>query len=92
MQPPRPRKDAAFTLLVRVLDPAGNPVTDATVHGIVTLSTADRGRQELVFTNAGDGLYRAQTKVSDAGAWEVWLTARKGSDHVQQYTPFQVGP
>ena len=80
MQPPRPRKGAPFTLLVRVLDPAGNPVADATVHGSVSLSTADRGRQELEFTNGGDGLYRAQTKVSVAGAWEVWLTARRGSD------------
>jgi nitrogen fixation protein FixH len=92
MQPPRPRKDAPFTLLVRVLDPAGNAVPDASVHGVVTLSTADRGRQELDFTNAGGGLYRAQTKVSVAGAWEVLLTARRGNDRVLQYTPFQVAP
>lgn len=92
MQPPHPRKDQPFTLLVRVLNPAGNAVTDASVHGVISLSTADRGRQEMDFTNVGGGLYEAQTKVAAAGAWEIWLTARHGHDRVQQYTPFQVKP
>ena len=90
MQPPRPRKNAPFSLLVRVLDAAGNPVANATVHASVTMSNSDRGRQELDFSNAGGGLYRLETKVSVAGAWEAWLTARRGNDRVQQFTPFWV--
>jgi nitrogen fixation protein FixH len=92
MRPPRPRKDAPFTLLVRVADPAGKAVSNASVHGSIVMSTADRGRQELDFSNAGDGLYRAETRVSFPGSWEVWLTATRGSDRVRQYTPFQVEP
>ena len=92
MQPPRPRKDAPFTLLVRVLDQAGKAVSNASVHGSIVMSTADRGRQELDFRNAGDGLYRIETRIPVSGSWEVWLTATRGSDRVQQYTPFQVAP
>jgi len=92
MQPPRPQKNAPFTLLVRVLDPAGKAVNDATVQGTITMSTADRGRQEVDFSNAGGGLYRAETRVSTPGSWEVWLTASRGKDRVEQYTPFQVRP
>ena len=92
MQPGRPQKNAPFTILVRVLDAAGNAVNNASVHGTITMSTADRGRQELDFNNAGGGLYKVETRVSNPGAWEVWLTASRGKDRVQQYTPFQVRP
>lgn len=92
MQPTRTRKGVPFTVLVQVLDPAGNAVPNASVHGTLNMSTSDRERQDVEFSNAGGGLYRAQAKASIPGAWEVLLTAKRGSDRVQQYTPFQVEP
>jgi hypothetical protein len=90
MEPTRPQKNAPFVMRVRVFNAEGAPVSDASVHATITMSTAVRGRQELDFNNAGGGLYQAQTKVGAPGAWEVWLTAARGSDRVRQFTPFQI--
>jgi len=57
-------------LVIRVQDRGGAPVTGLSPTAVFERPATDRGRLELVFREAGDGVYRARSPLG-AGAWDM---------------------
>jgi nitrogen fixation protein FixH len=88
-----PRKvveEKPFTIRIQVSDPAGNPVSDAALHGVLTMSGMDHGKQELDFGSKGNGDYEASAVAAMQGPWELKVSAKRGVNVIQQTFPLQV--
>lgn len=69
-----------FTIRVKVMDQSGKPVPDAKLHGSLTMTTMDMGKNEFDFTAKGDGTYEAAATADMAGPWEIKVSAKRGAD------------
>jgi nitrogen fixation protein FixH len=78
--PAEVKDDKKFTLRVKVLDQAGKPVPDATLHGALIMKTMDMGKNEFDFAAKGDGTYEASARPDMAGPWEIKVSAKRGAD------------
>lgn len=90
LDPPQPLDGKPFTVRLRVTDQLGKPVADATVHGSLTMSTMDMGKNEFDFRSQGDGNYEATATANMAGPWELKVQAKKGADVGEQVSSLVV--
>jgi nitrogen fixation protein FixH len=89
-EPPTPLDGKDVILKVHVSDQVGKPVPDAQLHGTLTMTTMDMGKNEFDFTAKGNGDYEATTQPSMAGPWEVKITAKRGADMAEKIFPIVV--
>ncbi len=80
--PPVPMQDTTLELQLR---DDGQPVVGATVHLTLTMPGCPMAPSYVALKDEGDGLYRAQTVLTMAGAWraDARVTFPGGAD-----TPF----
>jgi hypothetical protein len=78
--PPVPMQDTTFEL---TLQEAGKPVIGATVHFTLTMPGCPMAPSYPEATEVSNGIYRAQTVLTMAGAWQA------DADVSLQYTSHQ---
>ena len=83
-------EEKQFTFRVRVTDQAGNPVQDAALHGALTMTLMDHGKQEMDFVHKSAGIYEASAKAEMAGGWELNVTAKRGAETTTKNFPLRV--
>ena len=89
-EPSEVKDDRQFTMRVKILDQAGKPVADANVHGSLTMTTMDMGKNEFDFAAKGDGNYEAVATADMAGPWEIKVSAKRGADVGEKSFPVVV--
>jgi nitrogen fixation protein FixH len=89
-EPSAPLDGKDVILKVHVSDAVGKAVADAQLHGTLTMTTMDMGKNELNFTAKGNGDYEATTQPSMAGPWDLKITAKRGADTVEKTFPIVV--
>ncbi len=88
--PPRMIKPVSFTL--HITGANGQPVTDATVTGTLTMKSMEMGKTELKFASKGNGDYEASINEMDmSGDWNLALDAAVGPSHQKKTFAFTVG-
>lgn len=79
---PNEEKDTIFK--VTLADPAGQPVSGATVTADLKMQIMDMGKNEIALTDKGSGTYEGKGQFSMAGPWNVIVTAKQGGKTGQQ--------
>ncbi len=82
--PQQPQDGKEFAIRVHVTDPAGKPVDDAQLHGVLVMKTMDMGKNEFDLAAKGNGDYEGKATPSMAGPWDVKVTAKRGADVTEQ--------
>ena len=82
--PPVSDKDAQFHL--KIADETGKSIVGAQVKAALVMATMDMGKNELVFTDQGQGNYQATGKFTMSGPWNVVATVTaQGKSRVQTF-------
>jgi hypothetical protein len=89
-EPPKPLMNQNVKLRLKVADPGGKPVNDATVTASLTMPLMDMGKNEVKLQGIGNGQYEGTAKFTMAGPWNVVVTASSEGKSVQQTIPLAV--
>ena len=76
VEPETPQMDQEMTFRVKLTDSQGVPVSSGQVSGALVMTTMDMGKNEVPFSETGEGVYEGKGKVEMAGPWELVVTAK----------------
>ncbi len=89
-QPAQPGMNKDVTFRLSMTDQQGKPVTGAQVSGALVMSLMDMGKNEVKFSDKGDGVYEAVGKMDMAGPWDVVVSVKSGGTEGQKTFPLTV--
>jgi len=83
--PDRPSMTKPMTFTLHITDDHGQPVSDATVHGTLTMKLMDMGATPVNFSAKGNGDYEAPVKSIDmSGPWNLAIDVAQGTTDVKK--------
>ena len=90
--PDRPSMTKTMTFTLHITDDHGQPVSDATVHGALTMKLMDMGATAVNFAAKGNGDYEAPVKGVDmSGPWNLAVDVAQGAEHAKKDFDVTVG-
>jgi len=83
--PDRPSMTKPMTFKLHITDDHGQPVSDATVNGSLTMKLMDMGVTPVKFAAKGNGEYEATMNGMDmSGPWNLAIDVAQGSTHAKK--------
>jgi len=90
--PDHPSMVKPMTFALHITDDHGQPVSDATVHGALTMKLMDMGATPVSFAAKGNGDYEASVKGVDmSGPWNLAIDMAKGGTDARKDFEVTVG-
>ena len=90
--PDRPSMIKPMTFTLHITDNHGQPVSDATVHGALTMKLMDMGATPVNFAAKGNGDYEAPAQNVDmSGPWNLAVDVAEGTTEAKQVFEVTVG-
>ncbi len=89
-QPPEPQTNKDVTFRLTMADPQGKAISGAEVNGALVMSLMDMGKNEVKFSDKGNGVYEGVGKLDMAGPWDVVVTAKVAGVEGQKTFPLTV--
>jgi hypothetical protein len=84
VRPDPPLNNKPVQLQVKLTDASGKPISGAQVKASLVMPLMDMGKNEISFTDKGDGNYEGTGKFTMVGPWNVIVTASAGGKTGEQ--------